>query len=70
MKSVLETRPVYHRLASRGHADLEWAQILRDLDRVEEVEVEKGAPVSSCAPRPLERPAESSRPLASPSLPP
>lgn len=66
MKSVLETRPVYHRrdetirghvfcsflalrlrteledrLAARGHSDLEWAQILRDLDRVEEIEIDK-----------------------------
>jgi len=67
MKSVLETRPIYHRcdetirghvfcsflalrlrtelqdrLAARGHGNLEWAQILRDLDRVEEVEIAKG----------------------------
>ncbi len=66
MKSVLETRPVYHRrdetirghvfcsflalrlsseledrLAARGHCDLEWAQILRDLDRVQEIEIDK-----------------------------
>ena len=66
MKSVLETRPIYHRLdetirghvfcsflalrlraeledrlAAKGHAGLEWAQILRDLDRLEEVEIEK-----------------------------
>jgi hypothetical protein len=66
MKSVLETRPVYHRrdetirghvfcsflalrlrteledrLAARGHSDLEWAEILRDLDRVEEIEIDK-----------------------------
>jgi hypothetical protein len=66
MKSVLETRPVYHRrdetirghvfcsflalrlrseledrLAARGHGDLEWAQILRDLDRVQEIEIDK-----------------------------
>ena len=65
MKSLLETRPVYHRTdaAIRGHvfcsflalrlrSELEsrlaakaescdWASIVRDLDRVEEVEVEK-----------------------------
>jgi hypothetical protein len=66
MKSVLETRPVYHRtdetirghvfcsflavrlrteledrLAARGHGDLEWDQILRDLDRVQEIEIDK-----------------------------
>lgn len=66
MKSVLETRPIYHRLdetirghafcsflalrlraelesclAAKGHSDLEWAQILRDLDRLEEIVVER-----------------------------
>ena len=66
MKSILSTRPIYHRrdetirchvfcsflalrlraelegcLAAKGHGDLEWAQILRDLDRLEEVEIEK-----------------------------
>ncbi|MCG8461478.1 MAG: transposase, partial [Holophagales bacterium] len=66
MKSILRTRPIYHRrdetirghvfcsflalrlrseledrLAAKGHTGLEWARILRDLDRVEEVEIEK-----------------------------
>lgn len=66
MKSILSTRPIYHRrdetiqghvfcsflalrlrtaledrLADRGYGDLEWAQILRDLDRIEEVEIDK-----------------------------
>lgn len=65
MKSLLSTRPIYHRrdetirghvfcsflalllrnelenrLASQGDGDLQWAQILRDLDRLEEVELE------------------------------
>lgn len=65
MKSLLETRPVYHRTdaAIRGHVfcsflalrlrwelearlaargeSFEWASIVRDLDRVEETEVEQ-----------------------------
>jgi len=66
MKSILSTRPIYHRrdetirghvfcsflalllrtelqsrLADRGTAHFEWAQIVRDLDRLEEVEIEK-----------------------------
>lgn len=65
MKSLLETRPVYHRTdaAIRGHVfcsflalrlraelesrlaqraeSLEWASIVRDLDRLEEIEIEK-----------------------------
>ena len=65
MKSLLETRPVYHRTdeAIRGHVfcsflalrlrselesrlaergeSFEWASIIRDLDRVEEVEIAK-----------------------------
>ena len=66
MKSVLETRPIYHRcdatirghvfcsflalrlrtelenrLASRGHTNLEWTKVLRDLDRLQEVEIAK-----------------------------
>jgi Transposase DDE domain len=66
MKSLLATRPIYHRcdetirghvfcsflalvlrtelenrLAAKGYGDVEWAEIVRDLDRVEEVEVEK-----------------------------
>lgn len=65
MKSLLETRPIYHRTdeAIRGHvfcsflalrlraelesrlaaraANLEWSSILRDLDRLEQVEIEK-----------------------------
>jgi hypothetical protein len=66
MKSLLATRPIYHRLdgtirghvfcsflalllrtelenrlAAKGHAAVEWGQILRDLDRLEEVELEK-----------------------------
>ncbi|MDX1645371.1 MAG: IS1634 family transposase [Thermoanaerobaculia bacterium] len=65
MKSLLETRPVYHRTdaAIRGHVfcsflalrlraelearlaargeSFEWTAVVRDLDRVEEVEVEK-----------------------------
>ncbi len=66
MKSILSTRPIYHRcdetirghvfcsflalrlrtaledcLADRGYVDLEWKQILRDLDRLEQVEVDK-----------------------------
>ncbi len=66
MKSILSTRPVYHRrddtirghvfcsflalrlrtalqdhLADRGHVGLEWAQILRDLDRLQEIEVDQ-----------------------------
>lgn len=65
-KSLLATRPIYHRrdetirghvfcsflalvlrhelehrLANKAHSDIEWAQMLRDLDRVEQVEVEK-----------------------------
>jgi transposase len=68
MKSILSTRPIYHRrdesirghvfcsflalrlrtqledhLASRGYTNLEWSDILRDLDRLEEVEVHKDA---------------------------
>jgi hypothetical protein len=66
MKSLLETRPIYHqcdetirghvfcsflalvlrkeledRLEAKGH-DLEWADVLRDLDALQEVEVEQG----------------------------
>jgi hypothetical protein len=66
MKSLLSTRPIYHRLdetirghvfcsylalllrtelqdrlAAQGHGDVEWADVVRDLDRVEEVELEK-----------------------------
>jgi hypothetical protein len=66
MKSLLATRPIYHRLdgtirghvfcsflalllrtelenrlAAKGHAAVEWGQVLRDLDRLEEVELEK-----------------------------
>jgi hypothetical protein len=66
MKSLLATRPIYHRcdeairghvfcsflalqlrtelenrLAAQGHVAVEWADILRDLDRLEEVELEK-----------------------------
>jgi hypothetical protein len=66
MKSLLATRPIYHRLdatirghvfcsflalllrtelenrlAAKGHAAVEWSQVLRDLDRLEEVELEK-----------------------------
>jgi transposase len=66
MKSLLATRPVYHktdetirghvfcsflalllraelenRLARKGHAEIEWADLIRDLDRLEEVEIEK-----------------------------
>ena len=66
MKSLLATRPIYHRhdttirghvfcsflalllrtelenrLAAKGHAEVEWAQVIRDLDRLEEVELEK-----------------------------
>ncbi|NJN36913.1 MAG: IS1634 family transposase [Nitrospiraceae bacterium] len=66
MKSLLATRPIYHRtdqairghvfcsflalvlrheledrLARKGLGDLEWAKIVRDLDRLEEVDVEK-----------------------------
>jgi Transposase DDE domain len=65
MKSLLATRPIYHRcdetirghvfcsflalvlrtelenrLAAKGYGDVEWAEVVRDLDRVEEVEVE------------------------------
>jgi hypothetical protein len=65
MKSLLSTRPIYHRrdetirghvfcsflalllrtelenrLASQGDGDLQWTQILRDLDRLEEIELE------------------------------
>lgn len=29
------------RLAIKGHGNLEWAQVLRDLDRLEEIEIEK-----------------------------
>ncbi len=67
MKSLLSTRPIYHRcdetirghvfcsflalvlrtelenrLAAKGYAEVEWADVVRDLDRVEEVEIEKG----------------------------
>ena len=66
MKSLLSTRPIYHRLdetirghvfcsflalvlrteledrlAAKGHAGVEWADVIRDLNRVEEVELEK-----------------------------
>jgi Transposase DDE domain len=66
MKSVLETRPVYHRcddtirghvfcsflalrlrteledrLAARGQTDLPWGQVIRDLDRLQEIEISK-----------------------------
>jgi hypothetical protein len=66
MKSLLSTRPIYHRLdetirghvfcsylalllrtelqdrlAARGDGDMAWADVVRDLDRVEEVELEK-----------------------------
>jgi transposase len=66
MKSLLSTRPIYHRrdetirghvfcsflalllrnelenrLAAKGYEGVEWAQVVRDLDRVEEVEIEK-----------------------------
>ena len=66
MKSLLATRPIYHRtdaairghvfcsflalvlrqelegrLAERGFGSFEWAKIVRDLDRLEEVEVDK-----------------------------
>lgn len=66
MKSLLATRPVYHRtdeaigghvccsflalalrkeledrLAAKGYGDVEWAQVVRDLDRLEEVELDK-----------------------------
>jgi len=65
MKSLLATRPIYHRtddairghvfcsffalllraelqqrLAAKGLGDLEWAQLLRDLDRLESVDIE------------------------------
>ena len=65
MKSLLATRPIYHRrdetirghvfcsflalllrtelenrLASRGHGELEWAEVVRDLDRLEQLEIE------------------------------
>src|SRR6266849_10466578 len=30
-----------NRLAAKGHAEVEWAQVIRDLDRLEEVELEK-----------------------------
>lgn len=67
MKSLLATRPVYHRcdetirghvfcsflalvlrtelenrLAAKGCAEVEWADVVRDLDRVEEVEIDQG----------------------------
>jgi hypothetical protein len=29
------------RLAAQGHGDVEWADVVRDLDRVEEVELQK-----------------------------
>jgi hypothetical protein len=66
MKSLLATRPIYHktdetirghvfcsflalllraelesRLADKGLAEIEWADLIRDLDRLEEVEIEK-----------------------------
>jgi hypothetical protein len=66
MKSILATRPIYHktdetirghvfcsflalllraeledRLARRGDGDVEWADLIRDLDRLEEVEIDK-----------------------------
>ena len=65
MKSLLATRPIYHRtddairghvfcsffalllraelqqrLAAKGLGDIEWAQLLRDLDRLESVDIE------------------------------
>jgi hypothetical protein len=67
MKTVLETRPIYHRrdetirghvfcsflalklrmalqkrLVAKGHLMVEWASVVRDLDRLEEVEVLQG----------------------------
>ncbi len=66
MKTLLATRPIYHRtdeairghvfcsflalrlraeledrLAAKGYGDLEWASVVRDIDRLEEVELEK-----------------------------
>lgn len=66
MKSILATRPIYHkrdefirghvfcsflalllraeledRLARRGYGEVEWAEVIQDLDRLEEVEIEK-----------------------------
>ena len=66
MKSLLETRPIYHqcdetirghvfcsflalllrkgledRLEAKGH-DLEWADVIRDLDALQEVEIQQG----------------------------
>lgn len=66
MKSILATRPIYHktdetirghvfcsflalllraeledRLARKGHTEIEWADLIRDLDRLEEVEIDK-----------------------------
>lgn len=66
MKSILSTRPIYHRrdetirghvfcsfralllrtelqdrLCAKGFVDMEWGQVVRDLDRVEEIEIDK-----------------------------
>jgi len=66
MKSLLATRPIYHRtdeairghvfcsflalvlrreleerLWARGYCDIEWADVVRDLERLEEIEIEK-----------------------------
>jgi len=66
MKSLLATRPIYHRrdetirghvfcsflalllrtelqnrLCAKGFVDVEWDQVVRDLDRVEEIEIDK-----------------------------
>jgi len=67
MKSVLETRPIYHRrdetirghvfcsflalklrmalqerLVAKGHQHIEWSDVIRDLDRLDEVEIIQG----------------------------
>jgi Transposase DDE domain len=66
MKSLLATRPIFHRrdetirghvfcsflalllrteledrLAARGHGEMEWAHLIRDLDRLEQIELDK-----------------------------
>jgi hypothetical protein len=52
-------------LAAAG-LDLEWADIVRDLDRVEEVTVDQTTSASCCAPRRRDVPVPCARPSASP----
>jgi hypothetical protein len=52
-----------NRLAAAG-LQPEWAKLLADLDRLQEIEVRRTASASSCAPRQPASPARCSRPSA------